>query len=290
MALLLGAVQALGADKRRVKWIRSIYVDAKGVGLKYPEGVACTDRFFVVADTGNSRLLRYSYQDDVVTPEVEFPLAKSSPIKVQLNSAGDVYYLDGRERQIWHVSAKGGEPVRLDPKSLPSSADIVPKSFAIGRDDQIYILDIFSEHVLVLDASGQYQRQVSLPKEFGFIGDVAVDSQGKIYLIDSVSAVVHTAGRGDERFSPLTESLKEYMNFPNKLAIDDNGVIFLVDQHGSGLALVGQDGTFLERKLGMGWKESGLYYPSQICISRSGNVFIADRNNSRIQLFHAGGG
>ena len=282
LILLLGATQAFGAEKRRVKWIKSIYVDAKGVGLKYPEGVACTDEFFVVADTGNSRLLRYSYQDDSATAEAAFPVAKYSPIKVQVNSRGDLYFLDGRERQIVGMDADGGEVAPLKPKGLPFSTEIVPKSFAIDDNDQMYILDIFSEYVLVLDADGQFQRRVSFPEKYGFFADLTVDSQGKIYLVDSVDAVVYTAAMGEEQFSPLTESMKEYVNFPTSLSVDGSGVIYLLDKHGSGLALVGQDGAFLGRQLGMGWNESGLYYPSQICISQNGTVFIADRNNIRV--------
>ena len=89
-------------------------------------------------------------------------------------------------------------------------------------------------------------------------------------------------------FSPLTKSMKEYVNFPTCLAVDSQGVIYLVDQYGSGLALVGADGSFLGRRLGMGWNESGLYFPSQVCINEDGVVFIADRNNSRVQIFRVG--
>ena len=78
------------------------------------------------------------------------------------------------------------------------------------------------------------------------------------------------------------------MNFPTSLSVDESGVIYLVDQYGSGLGLVGQDGSFLGRKLGLGWKDGGLYYPSQLCISRNGSMFIADRGNSRVQLFDIG--
>ncbi len=35
----------------------------------------------------------------------------------------------------------------------------------------------------------------------------------------------------------------------------------------------------------MGWKEGLLYYPSQLCINEKGEIFIADRNNNRIQIF-----
>jgi len=35
----------------------------------------------------------------------------------------------------------------------------------------------------------------------------------------------------------------------------------------------------------MGWNEGLLYFPSQMCINDNGEVFIADRDNSRVQIF-----
>jgi sugar lactone lactonase YvrE len=285
LALVIGTTQALGAEKRKIKWVQSIYVDAKGDGLKYPEGVACRDDHFVVADTGNSRILRYSYQGDSVTPEAEFPLPKSYPIKVELDSKGDIYFLDGRERRIAMLSAAGEERGFLEAKSLPSSRDIVPKSFAIGANDDIYVLDIFSARVLVLDSEGQYRRHIDFPDEYGFFSDVDVDAQGNIFLLDGADVVVYKAANGADRFTRLTDDIQSYMNFPTNLSLDDRGVLYLVDQYGSGLALVSGDGSFLGRILEMGWNEKRLYYPSQICISANGNLFIADRNNSRVQRF-----
>ena len=285
LAVVLVSLPAIGAGKIRMKWVTSIYTDAKGIGLKYPEGVACTDDFVVVGDTGNSRLLRYTYEGASVTAEAEFPLPKSVPVIVQVNSKGEIYFLDGRERRIMELSAAGEEKGAIKPKSLPSSAEIVPKSFRIDGRDNIYILDIFSGRVLVLDADAQYSRQISFPDEYGFFSDLAVDRQGTVFLLDSVDAVVFSAAKDSKTFSPMTASMKEYMNFPARLAIDDRGVLFLVDQNGSGLGVVGQDGAFLGRKLGQGWNQSGLYYPSQMCISTNGSFFIADRNNSRIQMF-----
>jgi sugar lactone lactonase YvrE len=286
--LVLGSTQSFGAEKRTIKWVASIYSDANGIGLKHPEGVACTDEYLIVADTGNRRLLRYSYQGDGVKMEAEFPLPKSYPIRVHVNSKGDVYFLDGRERRIETMSATGEKSEPLSYKSLPFSTEIIPKSFAIDRNDNIYLLDILSRHVLVLEPDGQYLRRVPFPEEHGFFSDLAVDRQGNILLLDGVEAVVYSAARDADHFSRLTESMKAYVNFPTGISVDESGVIYLVDQYGSGLALVGQDGSFLGRKLGLGWKDSGLYYPAQLCISRNGSMFIADRSNSRVQLFDVG--
>jgi hypothetical protein len=35
----------------------------------------------------------------------------------------------------------------------------------------------------------------------------------------------------------------------------------------------------------MGWNEGMFYYPSQISVNEKGEVFVADRGNSRVQIF-----
>jgi sugar lactone lactonase YvrE len=289
LSALLWASPVIGAGAISFKWVTSIYADAKGVGLKVPEGVACGEKFVVVADTGNQRLVRYGYDGAVVTAEADFPLGKSTPILLQSNSKGDLYFLDGRERRIGVLNATGERVGFLNPKSTPSAKEIVPKSFRIDGNDNIYILDIFSRNVIVLDPDWQFSKKLRLPDTDGFFSDLAVDRQGKIYVLDSVNAVVHSAAVGAETFTPLTESLKEIMNFPVRLSVDAQGILYLVDQNGSGLGLVAPDGAFLGRRLGLGWNKSGLFYPSQICISTGGDVFIADRNNNRVQMFTVAG-
>ena len=93
-----------------------------------------------------------------------------------------------------NISPASGEKIGyVNPKGLPSAKDMVPKSFRIDRDDNIYILDIFSESVILLDPDGQFIKKIPLPARHGFFSDLAVDRQGKIYVLDSVKAVVHSA-------------------------------------------------------------------------------------------------
>jgi len=75
------------------------------------------------------------------------------------------------------------------------------------------------------------------------------------------------------------------MRFPTSLTTDSRGRIYLVDRNGGSVVVLGQDGSFLSRQSAMGWKEGRLNFPSQICATGSGEVFIADTNNNRIQVF-----
>ncbi len=74
------------------------------------------------------------------------------------------------------------------------------------------------------------------------------------------------------------------MTLPSALA-SAKGLIFVVEGSGGGIAAFGQDGAFLGRHLTPGWKDGSLNHPSQLCINDRDEVFVADRDNSRVQVF-----
>ena len=97
--------------------------------------------------------------------------------------------------------------------------------------------------------------------------------------------MVFSAAKDSNSFSPLTKSLREYLYFPTGIATDSRGMIYIVDENGDGIVVLGRDSSFVGRQLSMGWNEGFLYYPSQLCVNEKGEVFIADRGNSRVQIF-----
>jgi DNA-binding beta-propeller fold protein YncE len=272
----------------KFRYMASIYADDKGLGLKQPEGVACDgESLLIVADTGNGRLLKYSIQEgaiEVGTVEIKVDQL-SYPIKTEINSRGEIYILDRRQRSIIRLTPAGEFRGYLQPVGLPSPSAYVPRSFTVDRNDNIYILDILSERVLILDPAGRYVRQIKFPDEYGFFSDVAMGFRETVLLIDVVDGMVFSAGKNSASFSRLTSSLKEYVRFPANLTTDDRGRIYLADRNGGSIIILGQDGSFISRQSGMGWKEGSLNYPAQMCINNKGEIFIADTRNHRIQIF-----
>jgi hypothetical protein len=49
--------------------------------------------------------------------------------------------------------------------------------------------------------------------------------------------------------------------------------------------ILGADGSFRGRQAGTGWKEGSLRYPSGLCAGPAGTIFVADRENGRVQMF-----
>jgi len=276
------------AAEMKFRYMKSIYTDDKGLGLRQPEGVACRgESLLIVADTGNGRLLRYSIKDgEIEVGTLEIKVAQLSyPIKTEINSTGEIFILDRKHRGIVRFSPSLEFRGYLRPLGLPSPTAFVPRSLTVDRNDNIYILDVLSERVLILDPGGRYVRQIKFPREYGFFSDLAVDFTGNVIIIDVVDGKVFSAAKNSASFSPLTSSLKEYVRFPASLTTDDRGRIYLVDRNGGSIIILGQDGSFLSRQSGMGWKEGSLSYPAQMCINRKGEIFIADTNNSRVQIF-----
>jgi sugar lactone lactonase YvrE len=275
------------AESAKLVYNSGIYTDAKGGSLNLPEGVACgAAASVIVADTGNGRLLKYTFQDGSLKGGEEFKVAEAPrPLRVQTNSAGDIFVLDGKQRRIVRLSPEGTFKAYVDPTGIPAPASFVPKSFKIDAADNMYILDIFSGRVLVLDPAGKYLRHIDFPEKFGFFSDVAVDSRGTIFILDSADAVVYAAARDAKSFSPLSKSLEQYMNFPTDMTVDSSGLLYLSDQNGGGVVVIGQDGSFRGRPITYGWDKGLVRYPAQLCINEKGILFVADRENSRVQIY-----
>lgn len=278
---------ALAADTGRLRWVTTIDLDGKGVGMREPEAVACNDKStLIVGDTGRGRFLRYTVDDRDVKPAGEFQAPQvSAPIRVQLTSREDVLALDGRERRIGRFGAKGEFKGYLAPEGVPEPSSLVPRSFKVDQADRVYLLDIFSARVVVVDLDGKYQSSLPFPKSYAFFSDLAVDARGGVFLLDSVNARLYVALKGAREFTPLGQSLRAHVSFATSLAADSRGILYVVDRNGGGVVLVGQDGSVLGRQLAMGFSEGALYYPSQLCVNGRGQVFIADRGNSRVQFF-----
>ena len=274
----------------KFKFITSIYSDDQGTALEQPEGVACDDKsLLIVADTGKGRLLQYTFKEGSLEPgTVEIKSDQLVyPIKTEINSRGEIYTLDRRQRSIIRLSPAGKFIGQLRPRGVPSPAAYVPRSFHLDGNDNIYLLDILSRRVLILNPEGEYISQIKCPEGYGPFSDVTVDFNGTVLLLDGVNGVVFSATKPSSEFSPLTGSLKEYVRFPASLTTDNRGRIYLVDRNGGSILILGQDGSYLERQLEMGWKEGWLNYPGQMCINREGVVFVADTRNNRVQIFKA---
>jgi hypothetical protein len=286
MVVLAMPLSAFGAEPVKLKYTTSMYVDAKGVALNQPEGIACNEDLLVVADTGNARLVLYTLQGGEVTGGTEIKLPQVLyPVRLAITSKGDLLVLDERQRKVARITRDGVFKAYVEPSGLPAQTMIIPAGLGVDADDNLYLLDALAGRILVLNADGQFQRQINFPKEYGFITDLAVDPKGTVFAVDAVKSVVYSTAKDPAVLTPITGTLKEDLKFPSNIMTDKKGTLYISDQNGGGIVAIGQDGTFRNRMLSLGWKEGAVRYPTQTCVDKDGSLFVADRANNRIQKF-----
>ncbi|BDG09217.1 NHL repeat-containing protein [Anaeromyxobacter paludicola] len=289
LLLLLSAALLAPAASRAasLKHVGSIYADDKEGPLKWPEGVACDDKgALVVADTGNARLLTYAYRDGKLTGGAPVQLAQLTyPVRVQIDGKGNVLALDRKTKKIVRVDGSGGFGGAVEVKGASGGAPVVPLSFKVDPAGRLYVLDVASRRVLVLEPDGKVAREVALPRGTEEFTDVAVDASGKLFALDTTAARLWVAEPSAAAFQAVGESLKDKISFPSYLTPDGHGRLYVVDQHGNSIVVLGTDGSYQSRELAMGWKEAALYYPVQLCVNGEGLAVVADRNNNRVQVF-----
>jgi streptogramin lyase len=205
-----------------------------------------------------------------------------SPTRAQFDSKGNLYVLDGKTRRIFKLDPKGAVLGALDPKGGPTTT--LPVAFKLDVNDNMYVVDAVGAKVIVLDPAGAVTRQLDLPKGLSAVKDVHVDVAGNVYVVDGIAAALWVSEKGTAAFKPFTASMKDKMNFPVYVT-GNRGRIFLVDQYGNGVVVLGADGAYQGRQLAIGWGDGSLYYPSQMCMTGAGEAFIADRGNNRVQVF-----
>jgi hypothetical protein len=278
-------LSSFAAGGAKVQLSTAEYNDEKGGPLLTPEGVSCSDTTLYVADSGNGRVLRYSFQDGTVKGGAEIKSPQLPyPVAVQQTTGGTLLVLDGKLHRLGRVASDGAFTGFLDPQGVPAPA-VVPRSFRVDSHGAIYLNDAVGARVVVLDPEGRFQRQIPFPKEAAHIADMDLDGRGAITLVDSINARVFQALKDAVQFTPLTPPLHDYLDFPVAISHDLQNRIYLIDQNGAALVSLGPDGSFQGRQLNFGAKAGFLSYPSGLCISRGDDVFIADRENNRFQHF-----
>jgi streptogramin lyase len=285
LAALLAA-PAVRAQAISLVHVTSIYEDDKDRPLNKPEGVACDDQGrVVISDTGNGRLMNLSFKNRQVAGRSEVRLTQlPAPAALQLDPKGDVLVLDRKARKIGRVDPAGQFQGYVEVKGVASPSSVVPGAFKVDGAGSIYVLDLAGVKVLVLDADGNVTRQVELPRGGAVFTDLAVDPAGSVYTLDAVGSTIWVADRTATTFKRLVQGMKDVVQFPTYVAVN-RGRLFVTDQNGHGLAVFGIDGSYQGRLLGLGWTDGLVYYPAQLCISGTEELFLADRYNSRVQVF-----
>ncbi|GHT88443.1 hypothetical protein FACS189474_3700 [Bacteroidia bacterium] len=198
-------------------------------------------------------------------------------------------------------------PMDFTIRKMPDVAAV-----AVDSKDNIYyttrICPGFGTHVVVLDPQGKYLRGIGTAF-FKNAHGIAIDKEDNLYVVDTGAHCLYkfktdgtllaTIGNPNQPsdsgcinmdFRTIQNSAGPF-NFPSKLAIADNGELFVADGYGNArIHHFSKDGKLLNS-----WGEPGngkgeFNVPHGIAVDPDGgDIYVCDRENERIQIFDQAG-
>jgi DNA-binding beta-propeller fold protein YncE len=212
------------------------------------------------------------------------------PVGVAVSSTGDrIYVTQGGTASVGVVLDGGGTVLGKMTPPGSTVTDHQPVYVAIDPTTQeVYVSDRPTGTVSIYSRDGIYERDLILavPRPgwqpvglaFDAAGDLFVtDLSGpfqKVLEIDRAGKVLRTLGENEK------------LSFPNGVAVDDAGSIYVTDSDNGRILVFGSDGTGVVR-VGRGAGEGSLGLPRGLAIDDSARIFAVDTTAQEVQIYRS---
>ncbi|CAF1479472.1 unnamed protein product [Adineta ricciae] len=181
----------------------------------------------------------------------------------------------------------------------------LPGEIAVDASENVYIYDDLNYRVMLWRANATNGTRVAGTGTNGSTNEnlssgmgLTRDSLGNLYVSDkgnhrimkwTPNATVGTLFAGTGRAGNAANMLR----YPYGLFLDENNSYLYVTDSGNARIQRfnlsnGTIGTTVAGGYGIGLNSSQLYNPYDVCVSKSGDIYIADKSNHRIQLWKVG--
>lgn len=282
-----------------VRCVEVIAADDAGNDLSYPSALfydADSDEIYITSPLKNKLVLLTSGY---------FPYLSIGAGR-GLQNVGSCYQKDGR----LYVCAGAGKDDRrghlavLNGSFLPEkkiyfsgfegSDTFQPRKVVVGETGNLYVVGLSGAGVVVLDADGNYLRQIEPRDEALGVAERApiismdVGENGNLYLLSEAMGRVYVYDRNENFLYKFGQKGGEAGKLarPRGIAVDDrNRRVFVVDYQRHSVSAFSLPGEFMYEFGGMGQGRGWLNYPSDVCVDGFGRVLVADTFNHRVQVF-----
>lgn len=167
-----------------------------------------------------------------------------------------------------------------------------PNGFAIDDNDSLYVVDNNKKSVFKFDSDGNNLQTIKFPEDsqmyFDYIQDVAVASNGDLYIADQNKGIYKFNANGDfVNFFAIYPGGDDtaQRGQPNRLQIAPNGDLYILSDQASVYRYT-LDGVFIgSRSL----RDSGLSqcndYSDNITVGSNGDIYVPCRYSYKVSVY-----
>jgi DNA-binding beta-propeller fold protein YncE len=255
--------------------------------FQYPVGVATDAAGNVyVVDDDNHRIQKFTSTGSYASQWGSFGSGNgqfSYPFGVATDAAGNVYVTDTSNHRIQKFSSTGAYVLQWGSNGTGSGQFNQPTGVAVDAAGNVYVTDTFNHRVQKFTSTGAYLTEWasfgSGAGQLAYPWGIATDAFGNVYVGD----------RGNFRIVKFT-STGTFVTQWNAadvagVATDALGTVFAVGRDYNVIQEFTSNGTLLAQWGSLGSGDGQVQYPRGIATDASGNLYVADGNNHRIQKF-----
>ncbi len=228
-----------------------------------------------------------------------------APLDIARDSKGYLYVTDAFNHRVLKFTENGQFIKTWGKTGLKRGQFVIPTGIAVDKDDKIYVVDTGNLRIQKFDGNGQFLAQwagIADPKalpadpnerlrflfeesEFLFPIDVAVDSQGNLYVIDLIRNNIkkmNESGQIDEEFAESQLAMGYFgdgqgeLKAPTSLTIDPYDNIYVLDTYNHRIQQFTNQGNYVDQ-----WGQPGkgpcqFHEPLTITSDAAGYLYILD--------------
>ncbi len=218
-----------------------------------------------------------------------------SPNGVTVDKSGNIYVADTGNHRIAVFNPTGGYRFSFGNKVVKAKADrlkkkalLLPLNVAVDDDYNIYVASSVADKLSIFDSNGKFKRRVIIPSIIDVVveGDrVFVSTEGEVLMLDLKGKVLKRIGsRGRKRGQ---------FEFPNGLAVDKKGNIFVSDSQNMRIQIFDKKGKLagIRGRPPKDMNDSNRLFGLGLGLTLDDkeNVYIADAFHHSIRVFSHNG-